>query len=52
MHVNQAKIKTPKRPSSSLILQGYIHRTRVCGKRIIISNICCRYAYLDRWPMS
>lgn len=32
MHVNQAKMKT-QGPSSSLILQEYIHRTRVCGKK-------------------
>lgn len=51
MHVNQAKMKTRKRPSSSLILKGYIHRTQSCGRKIIISNVCCRYAYLDRCPV-
>lgn len=54
MHVKQAEMKTPKRPNSVwvffLILQEYLHRTKVCSKKIC--NVCFRCPYFDRCPVA
>lgn len=46
------KMKTPKRPSSSLAFTGVNSQDPLVVKKGPVSNICCTYVYLDSWPVS